>query len=171
MYKSWSGENCNCKICKYIHPVIVLSLFFFVSFLAVLLKVGFLHSFYKKLIKTSYLYEHTVTYRHDSILMFIAILFRSLQHAKTFVDIPEFLSISVITGDDLLPDLLLLLSNKSLYILELTVGYEPDLGSNAERQTKIQGLQLKNDYYEVNFVNLSISAWAYMTRALLTLLT
>ena len=93
--------------------------------------------------------------------MFIATTFRSLQHAKSFADIPGFLSTSVITRDDLRPDLLLSLSNKSLYILELTVGYESNLVSNAERKKqKYRELaqQLKNDYDKVNFVNLSTSA-------------
>ena len=93
--------------------------------------------------------------------MLIATTFRSLQHAKIFADIPGFFSTSVITGDDLRPDLLLSLSNKSLYILELTVGYESNLGSNAERKKqKYRELeqQLKNKYDKVNFVNLSISA-------------
>ena len=69
--------------------------------------------------------------------MFIATTFRSLQHANIFTDIPGFLGTSVITGDDLRPDLLLSLSNKSLYILELPVGYESNLGSNAERNINI----------------------------------
>ena len=93
--------------------------------------------------------------------MFTATTFRSLQHAKIFADIPGFLSTSIITGHDLQPDLLLSLSNKSLYILELTVGYESNLRSNAERKKqKYRELvqQLTNEYEKVNFVNLSISA-------------
>ena len=108
-----------------------------------------------------YLQQGRYTWRHDSILMFIATTLRSLQHAKIFADIPGFLSTSIITGHDLRPDLLLSLSNKSLYILELTVGYESNLRSNAERKKrKYRELvqQLKNDYEKVNFVNLSISA-------------
>ena len=66
--------------------------------------------------------------------MLIATTFQSLQLAKIFADIPGFLSTSVITGDDLRPDLLLSLSNKSPYIIELTVEYESNLGSNAERK-------------------------------------
>ena len=93
--------------------------------------------------------------------MFIATTFRSLQHATIFADIPGFIGTSVITGDGLPPDLLFSLSNKFLYILELTVGYESKLGSNAERKKqKYRELaqQLKNDYDKANFVNLSISA-------------
>ena len=112
-----------------------------------------------------YLQQGRYTWRHDSILMFIAATLRSLQHAKVFADIPGFLSTSIITGHDLRPDLLLSLSNKSLYILELTVGYESNLRSNAERKKqKYRELvqQLKNDYEKVNFVNLSISALGMM---------
>ena len=66
--------------------------------------------------------------------MFIATTFRSLQHAKIFADTPGFLSTSIISGQGLRPALLLSLSNKSLYILELTVEYESNLRSNAERK-------------------------------------
>jgi len=66
--------------------------------------------------------------------MFIATTFRSLLHPKIFPDIPGFLSTSIITGHNLRPDLLPLLSNKSLYILVLTVGYVSNLRSNAERK-------------------------------------
>ena len=72
-----------------------------------------------------------------------------------------FIIIIIITGHDLRQDFLLSLSNKSLYILELTVGYESNLRSNAERKKqKYRELvqQLKNDYDKINFVNLSISA-------------
>ena len=51
--------------------------------------------------------------------------------------------------------------NKSLCILELTVGYESNLRSNAEKKKQKYwelAQQLKNDYDKVNFVNLSISA-------------
>ena len=64
-----------------------------------------------------YLQEGRYTWRHYSLLRFIATTFRSLQHAKIFAEIPGFLSTSVITGDDLRPDLLHSLYNKSLYNL------------------------------------------------------
>ena len=56
---------------------------------------------------------------------------------------------------------LIIIIIKSLYILELTVGYESNLRTNAERKKqKYRELvqQLTNDYEKVNFVNLSISA-------------
>ena len=47
-----------------------------------------------------------------------------------YVDLPGFITPSVITGDELRPDLLLAIENKLLYILELTVGFETNLKIN-----------------------------------------
>ena len=51
-----------------------------------------------------------------------------------YVDLPGFVSPSVITGDELRPDLLLTIGNKILYILELTVGFETNLKTNSDRK-------------------------------------
>ena len=71
------------------------------------------------------------------------------------------LILDIITGDELRPDLLITLENKCIYILELTVGFESNLLTNATRKRqKYQDLineQLKN-YEKVKFVNLSISS-------------
>ena len=96
-----------------------------------------------------YLQQDRYTWRHDSILKFIATKIRLLQHSNIFADIPGFLSTSIITGHDLRPDLILSLSNKTLYNLELTVGYESKLRSNVERKKqKYRELvqQLKYNY-------------------------
>ena len=101
------------------------------------------------------------TWHHDSITFFIAITFPSLQLGKIFADIQGFVCNSIITGHDLRLDLLLSLSNKSLYILELTVGYESNLRRNTRRKKQLYRelvQQINNDYEKVNFVNLSISA-------------
>ena len=47
-----------------------------------------------------------------------------------YVDLAGFITPSVITDDELRPDLLLAIENKLLYILELTVGFETDLKIN-----------------------------------------
>ena len=47
-----------------------------------------------------------------------------------YADVPGFKSPSIITGDTYRPDLLLSLSNGSLYVVELTVGYETNLENN-----------------------------------------
>ena len=78
-----------------------------------------------------------------------------------YVDLPGFISPSVITGDELRSDLLLTIENKILYILELTVGFEKNLKTNSDRKNE-KYLTLitdqENVYDEVKFVNVSISS-------------
>jgi hypothetical protein len=78
-----------------------------------------------------------------------------------YLDLPGFISPSVITGDELRPDLLLTIENKILYILELTVGFETNLKTNSDRKHE-KYLTLitdqENIYDEVKFVNVSISS-------------
>ena len=68
----------------------------------------------------------------------------------------------MVTGESYRPDLLLESRNKSiLYIIELTVGFESNLESNAHRKkTKYKNLikEQKKCYNDVKFINLSISA-------------
>jgi hypothetical protein len=49
------------------------------------------------------------------------------------VDLAGYKSPSIITGDTNRPDLLLSTSNGTLYIVELTVGFELNLQKNVER--------------------------------------
>jgi hypothetical protein len=85
----------------------------------------------------------------------------SAERSKLYVDLPGFITPSVITGDQLRPDLLLAIENKVLYVLELTVGFETNLNSNSDRKHK-KYLPLISDqesnYDKVKFVNVSISS-------------
>ena len=82
--------------------------------------------------------EH-FTWRHDSILNFIA---TSLQTAindrsSLYADKNVYSSPSIITGDTFRPDPLFLIHSKCLYILELTVGFECNLCKNVnEKNTR-----------------------------------
>ena len=59
---------------------------------------------------------------------------QSLQQANSFsYDLPGFISSFVVTRDDLRPDLLLSISDEWCFILELTVCFESNLRTNAER--------------------------------------
>ena len=58
-----------------------------------------------------------------------------VEGSSLFVDIPGFPSPSIITGDDLRPDLLLKTKDNCLYILELTIGFETNINNNAEKST------------------------------------
>ena len=71
----------------------------------------------------------------------------------------------MITGDSLRPDLLLLIDEKILYILELTVGFETNIQNNSDRKAaKYSSLinDLSLSYSKVVFVNLSIGAIGVM---------
>ncbi len=61
------------------------------------------------------------TWRHDSILNFVAKIFQPEHNSTLFVDLPGYKSPSIITGDTYRPDLLLSISNDCLYILENNV--------------------------------------------------
>jgi hypothetical protein len=78
--------------------------------------------------------------------------------SSLYADVPGFKSPSIITGDAYRPDLLLSLSNGSLYVVELTVGYETNLENNVKRKkAKYRELvrQLDENF---NFFNLSMSS-------------
>ena len=86
--------------------------------------------------------------------------FPKCHKCDTIADLPGFLCPSVITGDNLRPDLLLPFQNKCLYIFELTVGFETNLQTNIPRKNeKDRDLirSLKEEYKDVRFINLSLS--------------
>ncbi len=100
-------------------------------------------------------------WRHNSVLNLIVSSLLDVERSKMYVDLPGFISPSVITGDELRPDLLLTIENNILYILELTVGFETNLKTNSDRKHE-KCLTLitdqENVYDEVKFVNVSISS-------------
>ena len=109
----------------------------------------------------TYLSEGRFTWRHDSVLSLIATAIKSCQYSELYVDLPGYISPSVLTGDELRPDLLITLQTNCLYILELTIGYESNLLNNTTRKRqKYKGLIKEHQkYYEkVKFVNLSVSS-------------
>ena len=67
------------------------------------------------------------------------------------------MSPSIITGEDLRPDLIVVHQSKDIYVLELTVGFEPNTQKNARRkyekyETVLE--ELKISYPGVTFINL-----------------
>ena len=67
--------------------------------------------------------------------------FRANSGLSIYVDLLYFHSPSIITGDIFRPDLILDMTDKKIYILELTVGFETNLEVNAERKrAKYQSL-------------------------------
>ena len=72
----------------------------------------------------TYLTQGRFTWRHDSILHFIANTFQFIPNSILYADVPGFATPSVISGDTLHPDLFLHFQNKYLYIIELTVCFK-----------------------------------------------
>ena len=108
----------------------------------------------------NYLNEGRYTWRHDSVFHLIALSLQGVTGTTLYADLPGFISPSVITGDNLRPDLLLTFKNTCLYILELTVGFETNLSIKAARKTdKYQDLTVnpRQQYYDVKLTSLSIS--------------
>ena len=109
----------------------------------------------------SYLEDGRYTWRHNSVLLHIANSFSSLQRCRLFVDLPSFPSPSLITGDSLRPDLALISPDNTLYILELTVGFETNIEVNNKRKAIKYGpliQDLRSQYRTITFINLSMSA-------------
>ena len=108
----------------------------------------------------TYLDEGRYTWRHNSVLNLIASSLLDVERSKMYVDLPGFISPSVITGDKLRPDLLLTIENKILYILELTVGFETNLKTNSDRKHEkyLTLITDQENVYDEVFVNVSISS-------------
>ena len=107
-----------------------------------------------------YLEEGRYTWRHSSVLNFVASSLQCIKGATLFVDLTSFPSPSIITGDTLRPDLLLGTSDEILHILELAIGFETSVKCNAEcKEAKYSNLvkNLRKYYQDVKFINLSLS--------------
>ena len=109
----------------------------------------------------TYLEQGRYIWRHNSILNFLATSLKAVNESTIYADIPCFLSPTIITGEILRPDLLFKINNNYLYILELYVGFESNLETNATRkQSKyappLSGLQ--RQFKCVSFVYLSMSS-------------
>ena len=94
------------------------------------------------------------------MLQFIGKSLKSIPDSVLYVDFPSYITPLVISGNSLRPDLLLNVSSKCLYILELTVGFEANLLDTAIRKTyKYEDLvkRQKHQYDSVQFISLSLS--------------
>ena len=62
-----------------------------------------------------------------TLFYYITKALSSVANSSLFADLSIFLSTSLIAGDSLGPDFVLVLNNTSVYILELTVGFESNI--------------------------------------------
>ena len=111
------------------------------------------------------------TWRHNSVLPAIAKSLSSLQHCTLFADLSSFASPSLITGESLRPDLALISRDKTLYLLELRVGFETNILINCNRKSaKYNSLikALNSQFSTVHFINLSMGALGILGTSSLT---
>ena len=100
----------------------------------------------------SYLKDGRYTWRHNSVLLQISRTLSLLQDSSLYVDLPSFPSPSLVTGDSLRPDLVLVLNNTTVYLLELTVGFETNITISSERKSDKYRpliLALQEKFYDV----------------------
>ena len=108
-----------------------------------------------------YLEHGRYTWRHDSVLNFIAKSLSVIPDCSLYADLNSFLSPSIITGSSFRPDLILLTNDNILYILELTIGFETNIKINSDRKaSKYYPLRqtLLSKYNQVSFINPSLGA-------------
>ena len=108
----------------------------------------------------AYLRETRYDWRHNSVLLFLTKTFIKIKGVEIYSDLDDYRSPSIITGELLRPDLLII-SKEVLYVLELTVGFETNLCNNwVRKQNKYKDLivSLSQSYEDVKFINLSMGA-------------
>ena len=113
----------------------------------------------------AHLNEGRYTWRHNSILRNLADYLEVIGNVRIYADVDGYLSPSVITRGELRPDIVVTKGN-SLYIMDLTVGFETNISKNAERKEQkyanlietLHESRNRNKYEEVRFVNLSLGA-------------
>ena len=82
----------------------------------------------------SSLREGRYNWRHDSIIVNMAKFIKALKNVQAFANIDKYMSPSIITGEDLTPDLIVVHLRMDIYVLELTIGLEPNIQKNAIRK-------------------------------------
>ena len=79
---------------------------------------------------------------------------------RIYADLEGYISPSIISGEDKRPDIIIV-ERDTVYIFELTIGFETNISTNAERKKNnySQLLEdLKSRYKKVKFINLSMGA-------------
>ena len=108
----------------------------------------------------AYLRETLYNWQHNSVLLFLTKTFMKIKGVEIYADLDDYRSPSIITGELLRPDLLII-SKEVLYVLELTVGFETNLCNNSvQNHNKYKDLivSLFQSYEDIKFINLSMGA-------------
>ena len=84
---------------------------------------------------------------------------KTAKNIKIHCDIEGYMNPSVITSEENRPDIIATENESTIFVLELTVGFETNIDLNTKRKAKKYKEMLKsleNDFEKVNFVNLSM---------------
>ena len=104
----------------------------------------------------SHLREGRFNWQHDSILVNLANSLKVYSNVQLYVDNDKFRSPSIITGDDQRLDLLLIDKRNNMYVLELTVGSEPNIEKNEKYKELLKSME--KDHTSATIINLSMGS-------------
>ena len=107
-----------------------------------------------------HLNEKRYNYRHDSVLLKIVKSNKSSEVRRIYADLEGYISPSIISREDKRLNIIIV-ERDNVYIFELTIGFETNIGTNSERKMNnySQLLEdLKSRYKKVKFINLSMGA-------------
>ena len=79
--------------------------------------------------------------RHDSILLNVDRILESIKSIDIYIDIPGYKCLTMITGENQRPGLIVI-SNNKLYLLEVTAGYETNIDLNSKRRKENYGAHM-----------------------------
>ena len=82
----------------------------------------------------NHLKDGRFNWRYDSILEHLANSLKVYIDVQLYVDNDNIRSPSTITGDNQRPDLLLIDKKNNMYLLELTVGFEPNVEKKCQTE-------------------------------------
>ena len=98
-------------------------------------------------------------WRHDSTVL--SNFIKTAKNMKIHCDIEGYINPSVITGAENCPDLILIQNKSTIFVIELTVGFETNIDLNTKRKAnkyKKMLMSLENKFEKVSFINLSMGA-------------
>ena len=102
------------------------------------------------------LHENRYNWRHDLILAVLLNFIKTAKTIKIHCDIEVHMNPSVITGEENLPNMIVTQHESTVFVLELSVGFETNIDLNTKRKAnkyKEMLKSLENKFEKVNFVN------------------
>ena len=100
-------------------------------------------------------------WRHDSVLNYITTFLEQFAR-ELFANVTNFSSPSIIIGEEMWPDLLIILDRSKMFVVELTIGVESNIAMNEVRKrNKCKNLtqSIKSNYDQVKYKNISLGAY------------